>query len=521
MTASIRKRWPLLLIIAIFVAFKVHHLTYPFFWDESIPYNVAITAMYHHGPSLMPNAIDPELYRGHPTLFISSAAVWMHLFGTSHIAEHSFALLISVLLLVLVYESCLKVFDRNVAILATLLTGVQVEFVLQSSFMLPEVMVALFSFASIYYYSCKRYLLAGLALAAVLFSKESGIVSAILLGGDAFVNLFNRRISAREKTRKIVATSIPVLLIGGFFLLQKKMVGWYFFPLHNQLFVANLRQYTDKFRVCLEILFTHTGRHYYSFVLFAAGIAAFIRTKKVVYLMLPLTFICMWGTFAYADAPTALTTLLILLAASGIILIWLSVQLNIFNTAEQKKIIVFSLLFLLLYCAFSAANFFTPRYIIAAIVPLMVVLAALFGNSIKDSPRIMFYLVVVATGSIAYYNYATDRNYGDTDPGAFDGMAAQQSVVTYLEQQKAYDKFIGTGSYLEGQHLSKAATGFLSSSDTFRHVAWDIDARTDYAIFDNIEPEYRYPIVKKDSTYKCVHRFEKDGVWSEVWQHLH
>src|SRR5580704_9697985 len=105
MAEFLKKRWVLFLVLIVFAVCKLPHLHYAYYWDESWPYAVAIKTMYYHGISLMPNAIDPELSRGHPLFFHAIAALWMNIFGASHVSMHSFALLISLLLLVTLYEA--------------------------------------------------------------------------------------------------------------------------------------------------------------------------------------------------------------------------------------------------------------------------------------------------------------------------------------------------------------------------------------------------------------------------------
>jgi len=119
MLIFLKPRWVLFLVLVIFIACKIPHLYYPYYWDESWPYAVAIKDMYKHGISLLPSAIDPELSRGHPLFFHAFAAIWMNIFGASHVAMHSLALFISVLFLIAVYEAGL----RLIAIIATVASG--------------------------------------------------------------------------------------------------------------------------------------------------------------------------------------------------------------------------------------------------------------------------------------------------------------------------------------------------------------------------------------------------------------
>ena len=114
------------MVLAVFVILKILHLSYPYYWDECWPYAAAIRQMYEHGVSLSPIAIDVELSHGHPLLFHCMVALWMHVFGHSHFAMHSFALLVSLLLLVAVYEAGYRLFNKNTATIALLLVVTQV-----------------------------------------------------------------------------------------------------------------------------------------------------------------------------------------------------------------------------------------------------------------------------------------------------------------------------------------------------------------------------------------------------------
>src|SRR5476651_1029876 len=123
MIQMIRDRWLLFIVVIVFIMLKISALSYPFFWDESWSYAPGVKLMYLHGPSLMPNAIDLFYSRGHPMLFYAAAATWMHIFGTGHVAQHSFALLISVTFLVSIYETTLRLFNKRVAIISLLLVA--------------------------------------------------------------------------------------------------------------------------------------------------------------------------------------------------------------------------------------------------------------------------------------------------------------------------------------------------------------------------------------------------------------
>src|ERR1700733_5833249 len=109
-----KNRWVLLLVLILFIMIKIPYLLYAFYWDESWPYVPAIIAMHSHGASLLPNAIDPNLSRGHPLFFHALGALWIDVFGGSNKSMHSFALVISLLFLISIYEAGYRIYNKRV-----------------------------------------------------------------------------------------------------------------------------------------------------------------------------------------------------------------------------------------------------------------------------------------------------------------------------------------------------------------------------------------------------------------------
>jgi hypothetical protein len=190
-----------------------------------------------------------------------------------------------------------------------------------------------------------------------------------------------------------------------------------------------------------------------------------------------------------------------------------------FATPQQRSFMILSCAFIVVFCCFSATNFLTPRYMLAAIVPLMFFCAVAFDFFIQRIWPLLFFAVLGVIFEIAAFTFYTNTGFGDVDMGAFDGLAVQQGVVDYMEQHTYYDSTIGGGSFLENQHLMTSATGFLRSEKKFTHIRWDIDDHTDYAIFDNMEPDPRYDAVRKSHAFHLQQRIEKGRVWAEIWAH--
>src|SRR4051812_46341292 len=109
----LKSRWLLLLVLLVFICFKIPYLDYPFYIDEAQVYAPGARIMAAHGPSLMPGSLHEEFARGHPLLFYFLCSTWILIFGSSHIAMHAFPLLLSVIFLIVLHECCLWLFGRR------------------------------------------------------------------------------------------------------------------------------------------------------------------------------------------------------------------------------------------------------------------------------------------------------------------------------------------------------------------------------------------------------------------------
>jgi 4-amino-4-deoxy-L-arabinose transferase-like glycosyltransferase len=521
MSGFISNRWVLLLVLAVFIICKVPHLSYPYYWDESWPYAVAIKEMYRHGVSLLPTALDPELSRGHPLFFHAIAAIWMNIFGFSRIAMHSFALYISVLFLIAIYEAGLRLFNKRVAELSLILVASQVVFFVQSSFVLFEILIAFLAFVSICFYVKDKYLLTGLCLAALFFTKESGLVLGVVLGVDAFVCLFQKNKVWKQRLLRLASVTLPCFLIVIFFLLQKHVRGWYVFPLYADNVEHNWNAFWYKFRMaCIRDVFYENFKFYYYLLLAVIAIIAAIRSRSGRYLivLLPVVIIYYFVDDMRAGRPLPSIPFFISFVIAVLYLLKVFSNPELARQTYQQKFIVLTGLFVLCFLCFSAVNFITYRYLLAAIVPMLFITAILFDILIERSFRWLYYPVLGVILVITWCAFKFDDGYGDANLGAYNAMDVQQGVVNYLEQNNCYDKNIGSSSFLEQQHLINPATGFLHSSRSFKNVKWDIDDKSDFAVFDNIEPDKRYDEMKNRPGFHLIYKIEKGKVWAEIYR---
>jgi 4-amino-4-deoxy-L-arabinose transferase-like glycosyltransferase len=130
------------LALLVFVALKIPYLQLPFYWDESWSYAPALHLMAERDlPSLLPGAIPPENYRGHPLFFYFLGGCWLKVFGLSKLSFHVFALCISLAAFGALYLLGRRFFSPTVGFLAVVTCMVQSIFFVQAAMVLPEMAV--------------------------------------------------------------------------------------------------------------------------------------------------------------------------------------------------------------------------------------------------------------------------------------------------------------------------------------------------------------------------------------------
>ena len=523
MIKFLQSRWLQFLALLIFIILKVPHLFYSYYWDESLPYAVAIKEMYRHGASLMPSAIDPEFSRGHPLLFHALAALWMNIFGTSHVALHSFALTISVLLLTAIYETGLRLFNRRVATLALFLVATLLVFFIQSSFVLLEVFLALLCFLSLVFYVQRKYLLTAVCLTACFYTKESGLVMGVLLGTDALVSLFNKQHTWKERVNRLVAVMVPCVLILIFFLVQKQVRGWYLFPGHSGSIELRWNNVWYNFRRNgLKNTFDDMSKYYYYLLLLAMSVLAAVKSKSVKYLVLFLPGILIY-IMIHNDAEGNVQfsiPLLALFFGSVIAMLYLFRRLQLYATPTGQRFMTLSVAFILLFIAFSAINFFTYRYLLPVLILLFLLVAVMLDWFVQRSFPVLFVPVLLLILVIAWNSYCSSTTTGDADPAAFAAMDVQQKEVDYVVKNNFYHKAIACGSCLTRSNLINPDAGFLDGVAPLpaKNVRWDIDNATQIVLFDNADLDYRYEAIKNDTNFRRIYRYENGRLWTEIYE---
>jgi len=520
MAGFIKNRWVLFLVLIVFFICKLPHLSYPYYWDESWPYAPAIQAMYHHGVSLLPSAIDPELSRGHPLFFHAIAAAWANVFGPSLVSMHSFALVISLLFLIAIYEAGLWLFNQRVAVMATLLVATQEFFFVQSSFVLFEVLIAFLCFLSIVFYTRDKYILTALCLTMLFYTKESGLIAGFVLGLHAVICFFDSKEAMKVRLFRMGSVAVPCILILCFFLLQKQQRGWYIFPLYSGIIEHSWKAFWYKFRMGpVRDSFYEHGKFYYFLLLPLLAIVATIKNKRSRYLaLLPLVVII----YYFVDDLRAGRILpsipfFILFIASVVYFLYRYSRPDVIADRLQAKFIILTGFFILCFFCFSTMNYYTFRYMQAAIIPLLFLVAVFTEMLMRHSFKVLYYPAIAIFLLISLYSFRNNKGHGDCDLRSFTAMEVQQKEVDFMQAHYPDRNIpVSCASFLTSEHLIDSTTGFLHGGRQFANVHWEYDQAL-VVLFDNIELDSRYNDLKKDPAFNKVYRYEKDSIWTEIY----
>lgn len=516
---AFNKYWPLLLIVVSFTVVKLPHLSHPHFWDEAWSYATAVQLMYEQGPTLLPGTIDVEATRGHPLFYYLAASSWMKIFGDSLVSKHLFALFFSLLLLIAAYLACVKLYNVRVATLATVLFAAQILFFVHSSMLLPEVMVALFFFTSIYFFVTEKYMALALSLSLLYLSKESGLVAGIVLGVAFVFMLFQKEYSKRDRMKMFLALLIPGLIIVSFYVYQKLHYGWFFFPEHIGLIDAKLNDFPAKFQAILFVIFIEENRQWLWMMVVALSVFYSIMKRNYHWLLfiviIALIFVFKYAThLGFLKNPT-FNIAFIIFSLIVCIRYWRQNS----RIEHHKQFLVMAAVFSLAYLVFSTVNFYTTRYLIIIILFSLIAFSVWIDVIIKQLSIKFYFPVAIFILALFIPPYLKKHESGDTALGAYTTLALQKDIIDYLLNSKAQQSQIGTGSFLQRINLQNASCGFINNkAETFQHVDWDINGATDYAVFDNIEPDSRYDAIKADTNFILVHEVTKENLWGAVFK---
>jgi 4-amino-4-deoxy-L-arabinose transferase-like glycosyltransferase len=460
---------PILLVL--FVACRLGNLNLPFFWDEAWSYANAVFNMHDHGLALFPGNANAELTRGHPLVFYFLAAAWTKLFGTSLVAVHLFPLLISCLLLIAVYYITCEFFGRNTAMAATLFIALQSIFLAQSTLLLPEVMLALWTLLTVFAYFRKRWGLFAAFSIVLVMTKETGMV----LIGTLFVDkIMLERFFAGEPERprylrlkESLILCIPILVFASFLTLQKFRFGWFLYPEHTDLIIRDPSEILNGFRIYFSKLFFQYGRN----ILF-----------------------------------------LLTLPALGYRLYKKSVG------PEHARILLFSIVFILFYIAFASVNFFTPRYLLS-VLPFFIIT----GSWLIVSQPVNEWIRVSVIGALAllfsYHTFLGNQKELDTSLAYRNTIVLQKQAVNFIEDLKVPHSLVYS-YFLMNYYMTIPRLGYLKSNNSCFKFTKISDPSCEIFIFCSNEKDPAYQDFSCNPSFILIKRFEKNASWVEIFKRI-
>ncbi|WP_420208706.1 ArnT family glycosyltransferase [Candidatus Electronema sp. JC] len=441
MTSKIKAVNPIYLLILLFFLFKLNHIHHPYFWDELGVYSRAALYMFDHQISMMPNAIPPELSRGHPLLCTVIFAIGYRIFGPHVWAGHFVALLFSCGLLLVLYRLARDLFSHEVGLLACALLAVQPVFIAQSSMVLPEIMLAFFCTASIHAYLKERFLQVALFSILAIMTKETAVVLPVCFGLHILLLMIWQRKIDKDSLTKLGLISAPLFAWGIFLAVQKLQNGWFFFPLHSDYVSFSIADIYPRLFYYLSFIFKGQGRYLWSVVII-------------------------------------LTTTIFLIKNSGEIK-----NYSVWRMTEQQSKILLFIVYIAVSLAVSSLNFHLARYILM-IMPLITCLVAAQFFYLTQQMRRKTLWIILPLLAVPFFYYKSKVFNVDADMSHADIAAAQQEIIAELNQHAAPDTAVGAAFPVYPALLDKRAG---SSVFDYTRVVGCGDKKARYIIFSSLD----------------------------------
>lgn len=466
----LRASLPLLFVFVTAIAlviFKIPQLALPAYWDEGFPYVYGIRYLADHHLTMLPDEMPPLYSTGHPTLFYFLSAAWMRLFGTGITAAHVFPLLISVVLLFAVYRFGKTFVSPWAGAIAASLLASRTIFITQSGFLLPEMLVALFTILALQSWLQKKK--AGYILWAslLLLTKEPGLVLIAILGLIDLIEAFrDKEQSWKKKVTGLALTAAPVIPAILFFIIQRIQMGWFFFPRHINSFHTTAGAFFDKLYKCF-------GAHF--FIYYGGIVTSGIAVAVFAFLLLK-----------HKKLPPL-----------------------------QRKLVLTTLLLVAAWIIFFSFSFPIPRYMLCLYGPWFVAVALLLLSIFSETKKWIGYTILVSAG-IVQLGYAYDiRSQGDFDLGYIDVVKTQRDAIRWAVENNFRDKKIfAQQQMLRG--MQSDAAGFVNGSEIFADVSNSIDPQTALFIFTCTETDPSDAAARKLPLKKAA-RFESGKAWTEIY----
>ena len=465
----------LLFLIIVFIIIKIPYLGLPYYWDEAWVYGPALRIMEANHLSIMPDALPVSYSRGHPLLFYFLGASWLRFFGTSLLSSHIFALTVSVALLLMVFFFCSKFFSKKIGLIACFILMLQPIFQAQSVLVLPEVMLALFSIMTIYFFLNRNWIGYIIAGSFAMLTKETGI-AAIASVGICFLtrSIFVKKdkINFLQFISKSFLIIIPVIIFCIFLIIQKKINGWYFFPEHINLIES------EPFLILKN------------------------TAKRAIYILIN----------------------------DGRIIPFISIIISAFLYFSKKKFqnnsanipIIILLIFSILYLFICSVNFYSTRYSLSLVISFVIISAFFIGNLLEKKAHLIFFIICFCC--IQIFINISRKSSSDSNLGYVEDIKTNMQMVNYCVENKFQNKNI-YANFLIATYLSNSYCGYINEQQKFPLSNFGNNQKSDLYIFSNMELLKNnkaqinfYKKIKSSTNIRLLKRFESKFSWTEIYE---
>jgi 4-amino-4-deoxy-L-arabinose transferase-like glycosyltransferase len=443
----------------VFVIAKLPYVQLPYYWDEAWVYAPAIQEMTAAGPSLAPDAIPAALTRGHPLLFHFFGSLWAGVFGLSKLSLHTYALSISLLMLLCVYRVLSRWFDALAGLLGVLLLGVQPLFFAQSALVLPEVMLSMWLLLALDAYARQKWWLYAVFAAAAVLTKETAVALFAALSLHRFMLFLRQRSEWKLHLQALLIVNSPALIFIAFLLWQKAVRGWMFFPYHLELMHLKFFFIKHQFLQYISFIFIYQGRNIFVAVLAIAAALAFVKKFSL-------------------------------------------------RAAHKKLLAVFGL-FTLAFLLLSVINFYSGRYVMVLIVLLVITVAAFISSF--TMPRWVLLLCFFVLPLPSLINLITAPGKDDSERGYADAVEVMQQACHWLTSPEHRTPTL-FAPFLIKNALTDPRQGYIYASQIRAHITSN-RASADYIALSSFETGDEMELLLKDTVnFRVLETFEKHNV---------
>jgi len=473
MTAWLKKHIHSLILfflLAALVLIKLPHLMLPYYSDEGFAFGPAVHMMYQNGPTILPSGLPPDYSYGHPLLFHFLVASWMKIFGESIFVAKSFALFVSILLLIAIFFTGKTLFNKDTGLLAALLLFFQPIFLAQSSFVLLETFLALLGLLTILFFFQKKWLLYALTASAMVLTKESGLFLVFALCIWQLMDVFlekENHYSARKMIYSYLIILVPAMVFGLFLIQQKLTWGWFLFPGRMddmQMTYDNISRNLGHIR---KVIFFIHGRYWLVIGLLVSLVGYyFIPGKRF--------------------------------------------------TWHQWKLIWFITLFIGIFWFISSLNFISNRYFLIVITMLVLLIAAITIQAFQGKKWLLYPMMVALVVSQSIFSF---RHYstGDDNLGFTDVVEVHRDAVHYMEKSNLRNAYL-YAHFLMLYNLQHPISGYLSDGQVFTNLTGIYTDSVEYAVISNVEICPEIDSIRRLPHLELMQRIEKGLAWTEIYK---